>query len=282
MPTALMTIDVEDWFHPATFSHLYQRPDWDGLESRVVASTQFLLRALGEKGMVGTFFVLGWVAERHPELVRSIQRGGHEVASHGYGHEIVYKLTPEAFAQDVRKSLDVLQQITGEAVLGYRAPNFSITDWAVDILQEHGLRYDSSYFPTVGHDRYGKLECYPAKNVPVYEIKDGFYEVPLTSLQAGGKLIPWSGGNYFRVMPYPLFRWGMRRILQQRGVFNFYLHPWEVDPGQPREKRLSPIQSLRAYNNLSRIRGRYESLTADFQFTSIKDWLAEQAPITLD
>jgi len=272
-----MTIDVEDWFQPATFANTFQRSEWDGLESRVVTATRKILRILEKSEATGTFFVLGWVAERQPELVREIQRAGHEVASHGYWHHCIYDEKPDEFAKDLGKSIDVLEQITGEKVLGYRAPNFSITDWAIDIMVDAGLTYDSSYFPTIGHDRYGKLEEYPVVDAPVFPLKPGFYEIPLSSIRTGGKMIPWSGGGYFRMLPYRLFRQGVKRILRRQGSFNFYLHPWEVDPEQPRVAALPLIGKLRHYNQLTYTEERLTALTRDFRFRSVREFLQEQA-----
>lgn len=271
----MMSVDVEEWFHTRNFWHHIPRKDWDNLESRVVQSTNLILDILAENNDKSTFFILGWVAKRHPQIVKRIHQEGHEVASHGNGHDCVYDLTQDEFREDIRISTDILENITGEKVIGYRAPNFSITDWAIDILQEYGFEYDSSWFPTFTHDRYGKLVKYKTKDEPIYELKKGFYEVPMSCLKFMGKNLPWAGGGYFRLYPYPLFKGGIKRILKEQNVYNFYIHPWEFDPEQPKIKSLDKKNYFRQYNNLQNTEKNYRDMVEGFSFQTIRDFLIQ-------
>jgi polysaccharide deacetylase family protein (PEP-CTERM system associated) len=212
------------------------------------------------------------VAERHPALVRRIAAGGHEIASHGYGHDLVYSLTEEAFRADVSRCKAVLEDLTGERVRGYRAPCFSITDWAVSILQELGFEYDSSVFPTVAHDRYGRLSGVGAGQ-PVVELRPGFHEVCISCLPISGRGLPWGGGGYFRMLPYPVWRAGVNRILGSGTPYVFYLHPWEIDPGQPRVQGLGRVNYFRHYLNLARCEARFRALLDGFAWTTVREVL---------
>lgn len=276
MRELLMSIDVEDWFHTRNFLNTIPKSEWDDIPSRVENSTNLILDILGENNGKGTFFVLGWVAERIPHLVKRIQREGHEVASHGYGHDCIYDLTPEEFREDIRISTDILENLTGEKVIGYRAPNFSITDWAIDILKDFNFKYDSSWFPTVMHDRYGKIKEHNIEDKPLFELMDGFYEVPMSCYKVLNKNIPWSGGGYFRLYPHQLFQSGIHGVLKQTGVYNFYIHPWEFDPEQPRVKTLSKSNYFRQYNSLGRTESRYRDMVSNFQFKTIRSFIESQ------
>jgi polysaccharide deacetylase family protein (PEP-CTERM system associated) len=275
-----MSIDVEDWFHVENLKSAIPRGSWDGRELRVEANTDRMLAMLAEHGARSTFFVLGWVAERCPDLVRRIAAAGHEVASHGYGHQLLGELTPDSFREDVARSKAMLEDLSGQAVVGYRAPSFSITDWAIPVLRELGFRYDSSAFPTVAHDRYGKLAGVSAKQA-IAELEGGVQEVCISCLTVGSVALPWGGGGYFRLVPYPAFRRGVARIAAER-PYVFYLHPWEIDPGQPRVPDLPALHRLRHYVGINRARDRWGSLLADFRWTTIADLLAheERAPTT--
>jgi polysaccharide deacetylase family protein (PEP-CTERM system associated) len=274
---AAMSIDVEDWFQVENLKGAVPRGSWNERELRVERNTERMLDMLAGREVRGTFFVLGWVAEKLPALIRRIAAEGHEIASHGYGHDLVYSLSRDAFRSDVERSVRLLEDIGGRKVRGYRAPSFSITDWAIDVLQESGLEYDSSAFPTLGHDRYGRLEgMQPGQHI--VELRPGFSEVCVSVLPAGGRMLPWGGGGYFRLIPYPVFRWGVRRILDSGAPYVFYIHPWEIDAGQPRVKNLRWSYRFRHYNQLDRCESRFAALLHDFDWGPVADLLPARRP----
>jgi polysaccharide deacetylase family protein (PEP-CTERM system associated) len=269
-----MTFDVEDYYHVEAFQSVIQRENWDSYESRVYNSTLKILEILSRYGIKATFFILGWVAEHTPEIVKEIQAAGHEIGSHGYAHQIIYQQTPDEFAVDVRRSLEIIEGITGEKVLGFRAPSFSVTKrslWAIEILQSLGLAYDSSVFPII-HDLYGIPD---APRHP-YQIADGFWEFPMTTIRILGANLPVGGGAYLRIFPYWWTRWGIRRANSNGGPAVVYLHPWEVDPGHPKIKT-SRINQLRHYVNLEKTEDRLVALCRDFRFTSLHGLLDQVA-----
>jgi polysaccharide deacetylase family protein (PEP-CTERM system associated) len=282
--SAAMSVDVEDWFQVENLRPVIARESWESRESRVERNTERILELLEERSTHATFFILGWVAERHPGLIRRIAAAGHEIASHGYGHDLVYTLSPEEFRADVRRCKQVLEDVTGQQVLGYRAPCFSITDWAVTILQELGFEYDSSVFPTVAHDRYGRLTGVTAREA-IVELRPGFHEVCISCLPVGTLGIPWGGGGYFRIVPYRLWQAGVSRILRTGGPYMFYLHPWEIDPGQPRVEGLARISYFRHYVNLARCEPRFRELLSAFSWTTVQSvlnhWKRERAAAPL-
>lgn len=266
------TIDVEDYFHVAALSSAISRSSWETREFRVSASTERLLALLGERGITGTFFVLGWVAERVPQLVRRIAAAGHEVACHGYSHQLIYMQSQETFRDETRHAKQLLEDLIGEPVRGYRAASFSITPksrWALDTLLDIGFEYDSSIFP-VRHDRYGMPGA--ARSPGTVESPSGrrIVEFPMSTALFGGIPVPVSGGGYFRLLPYRFVRAGLRRINERDGVpFTFYLHPWEVDPQQPRMK-VGLLSRVRHYTNLDRCEDRLKRLLGEFRFTSMR------------
>lgn len=262
---AAMSIDVEDWFHVENLKCAIPRAEWARCELRVERNTMRILEILDACGARATFFVLGWVGERCPELVRSIAGAGHEVASHGYGHELVYSLRPDEFRDDILRSKHHLEDLTGRPVRGYRAPCFSITDWAVAILQEAGFDYDSSFVPTIAHDRYGRLNGMGGGE-PIVRLREGFYEASVSCMQMGRRGIPWGGGGYFRLVPYRIWCWGVRAILRSGNPYIFYLHPWEIDPGQPRVDGLDVVSRFRHRVNLDRCEGRFASFVDAFEW----------------
>lgn len=267
-PPAAMSIDVEDWFQVENLKGVVSRESWGGRELRVERNTDRMLAMMSERGVKGTCFVLGWVADKCPALVRRISAAGHEIASHGYGHDLIYSLSPGQFRADVDRSKKLLEDLTGAEVRGYRAPSFSITDWSIPILQELGFTYDSSAFPTVAHDRYGKLTgMTPGR--PIVELRPGFHEVCVSCLNIGRKGIPWGGGGYFRLMPYGVFRRGVARILGSGQPYVFYIHPWEIDAGQPRVEGLRRSHRFRHYVNLSRCERRWGALLSEFRWTTV-------------
>jgi polysaccharide deacetylase family protein (PEP-CTERM system associated) len=271
-PTA-MSIDVEDWFHVENLRCVVSRESWNRRELRVERTMDRMLELMAARDVKATCFVLGWVAERTPGLVRRLAAAGHEVASHGYHHELVHELTEGEFVADVRRSKDVLEGITGERIRGYRAPSFSLTDWAIPLLEESGFEYDSSFFPTtVTRNRYGKPTTLEGSD-GLRLGNGGLAEVPLSCLQFGGQALPWAGGGYFRLLPYRLFKSGVERILDSGKPYIFYIHPWELDSGQPRVAGLSRSQRIRHYLNLEKTESRWTALLTDFRWTTIADLL---------
>jgi polysaccharide deacetylase family protein (PEP-CTERM system associated) len=281
-----MTVDVEDYFHVSVFDGVVPRSRWESLESRVERNTDRLLQIFADAGVTATFFVLGWVAERHPGLVRRIADEGHEVASHGYAHRLVYDLTPSMFRDDIRRSKAALQNATGMAVEGYRAPSYSVTPrslWALDVLIEEGFRYDSSIFP-IHHDRYG----IPVSSRHPYRLNrpgGSIIEVPGSTVRWGVFNFPVAGGGYFRILPYPWTRWGIAQLnrVENRPAI-FYMHPWEIDPDQPRLSA-GMLSRFRHYRNLGETEGRLKRLLADFDFgpmqAVLRDVMAPSAPVPL-
>ena len=269
-----LTVDVEDYYQVEAFSQVVRREDWSKWESRVERNTNLLLEMFARHNVKATFFTLGYVAERHPELVRQIANDGHEVACHSYHHRLIYNQTPEEFRQDVRKSKQLLEDIIGVPVIGYRAPTYSITEkslWALDILIEEGFKYDSSIFPT-RHDRYGipDAERFPhVLHRPAGEI----IEFPPSTVQFGSTNIPISGGGYFRLLPYSLFKLGWQTLHRRESKpAIFFLHPWEVDPEQP----VVPGTKLNIWRhrvNLKRTEGRLNQLLNDFSFAPVRQVL---------
>jgi len=271
----VMSVDVEDWFCVYNLSRLIPYAEWDECESRVERSTMRLLDVFRSHAVEATFFVLGWVADRFPDLVKEIERSGHEVATHGYSHRLLTFMRPEEFRQDLQRSLEALAKATTREVHGFRAPSFSLTRetmWAVDILKQSGIRYDSSIFPVGFHPDYG----IPDVGLGPYRLAEGLTELPMGVAEVLGRNIPCSGGGYFRLYPYAVTRHLIRRCNQQGRPVMFYLHPWEVDPGQPRVRGLSWSKRFRHYNNLDKTEERLERLLADFSFTSAQKLIAEQ------
>jgi polysaccharide deacetylase family protein (PEP-CTERM system associated) len=267
-----LSIDVEDWFHTDCLKGVIAREAWERCELRVERNTMRLMEILEARKARATFFVLGWVAEKCPDLVRAIAAAGHEVASHGYGHEHVYSLRPSEFRSDILRSKRYLEDLTGTAVRGYRAPCFSITEWAIPILQDAGFDYDSSVVPTVAHDRYGQLNGMHAGR-PIVSLREGFYEAGISCIRVGvGKRgIPWGGGGYFRLVPYALWLAGVHAILRSGTPYIFYIHPWEIDPGQPRAAGIDLANGFRQRVNLHRCEERFASLVGAFEWMPICD-----------
>jgi polysaccharide deacetylase family protein (PEP-CTERM system associated) len=272
-----MTVDVEDYFHVSVFDGVVPRSEWEGLESRVCRNTERLLALFDEHRVRATFFVLGWVAERSPSLVRQIVAGGHEVACHSYGHRLVYDLGRAQFRDDVRRAKGVLEAAGGVPVLGYRAPSYSITPkslWALDVLIEEGFVYDASIFP-IHHDRYG-IPLSPRHPYTVAREAGTLVEVPASTVRLGPLNLPIAGGGYFRILPYGWTRWGIDRLNRSEGQpAIFYLHPWEIDPDQPR-LGTSWLGRFRHYRNLNLTESRLRALLQDFRFGRLIDVLDRQ------
>jgi polysaccharide deacetylase family protein (PEP-CTERM system associated) len=273
-----MTVDVEDYFHVSVFERTVARDRWPSLESRVRANTERLLDLFDEYSVKSTFFVLGWVAERHPSLVRTIVQRGHELASHGYGHRLVYEQSPEDFRADVRRAKGLLEDAGGVAVRGYRAPSFSVITrslWALDVLLEEQYGYDASIFP-IRHDRYGIPDA-PRWPHAITRDRGQIFEVPGTTVRLAGSNLPVAGGGYFRILPYAWTRWGMARVnTHDKQPAVFYLHPWEVDPHQPRLPATS-LGQFRHYRNLNKTEARMRRLLSDFRFGPLRSVLPECA-----
>lgn len=273
-----MTVDVEDYFHVAALAETIKVEDWERWERRVEHNTCRLLELFEEKRITATFFVLGWVAERHPRLVREIAARGHEIASHGQSHQLVYRQTPEQFRQETLRSKATLEDLLGGAVEGYRAASYSITRaslWALDILVEAGFRWDSSIFP-VRHDRYGLPGTPRWPHRLTTPSGYSLVEFPLSTWELLGYRLPIAGGGYFRLYPYRFTEFGLAQINRREGrPFIFYLHPWEIDPEQPRV-RASALSRFRHYNNLHKCEPRLRRLLDRFEFTTVRAVLESQ------
>ena len=269
-----MTVDVEDYFHVSAFDGIVSRAGWDGYESRVSRNTERLLEVFAAANVRSTFFVLGWVADKFPALVRRIADAGHEVASHGYHHQLLYVLTPQQFREDVRRAKLTLEQASGRPVLGFRAPSFSVIKsslWALDVLIEEGHVYDASIFP-IHHDRYGIPDA-PRHAHVMRRSAGSLVEMPASTVQLGRFNFPIAGGGYFRLLPYGWTRWGMRRINEiERQPVVFYMHPWEVDPDQPRME-VGRMTRWRHYGGLEKTVDRLRRLLHDFRFDSLESIL---------
>lgn len=269
-----LTIDLEDWYQVSNLEHVVSFSDWIKQEDRLEHSVGKLLDLLRTHDVKATFFVLGWNAQRHSSLIRLIAGEGHEIGTHGYAHRLVYEQRPGEFADDLRRSIDLISSASGEKVVGHRAPSFSITSestWAIDILAEHGIEYDSSIFP-IKHSRYG------IPNAPrfPYTIRCNgtpIIEYPISTVRMAGKNVPFAGGAYFRFLPYPFVRSCISRLNKQGKPVMFYLHPWELDPGQPRMD-INRKLALRCYYNIDKVEDRLARLVSDFSFGRAIDVLS--------
>jgi polysaccharide deacetylase family protein (PEP-CTERM system associated) len=270
-----LSVDVEDYFQVQAFAGVISRDDWESLPRRVERNTDRLLDIFAEAGVRGTFFTLGWVAERHPRLIRRIVADGHELASHGYSHRRADSQSSQDFRADVTKAKSILEEIGGVAVNGYRAATFSIGPknwWAFEVLAETGHTYSSSVYP-IAHDLYGMPNC---SRTAFREERSGLTEIPMTTVRYLGRNIPCSGGGYFRLLPYGFTRWAMRRVNRaDRLPCVFYLHPWEIDPSQPRQAA-APLKSrLRHYTNLGATEGRLHRLLREFRWGRMDEVFAD-------
>ncbi len=273
-----MSIDVEDYFQVSAFAPHIRREDWDALPCRVERNVDVILGLLDEAGAKATFFTLGWIAERYPQVVRRIVDNGHELASHGYGHQRASDLTPEQFRDDITRAKQLLEDLGGVAIRGYRAPSFSINRqnwWAVEELENAGYVYSSSIYP-VRHDHYGMPDAPRFPNRPNGET--GILELPPTTMPLMGRNWPAAGGGWFRLLPYSMSRWMLNRVnVQDRAPCMFYFHPWELDAGQPRQSGLSAKTRFRHYVNLQRMPDRLRQLLNDFEWDRVdRVFLPEQ------
>jgi polysaccharide deacetylase family protein (PEP-CTERM system associated) len=272
------SIDVEDYFQVAALASAISRDSWPSREYRVEKNTGKILALLAEKQVRGTFFVLGWVAERSPQLVKQIAAAGHEIACHGYSHELIYRQSRDEFLSETTRAKKHLEDLTGSAVAGYRAASFSITRqslWALDVLLDLGFEYDSSIFP-IHHDRYGIPGASEEPGLVAAPSRRTIVEFPMSAARFLGVQVPVSGGGYFRILPYWLTRTGLRQINERAGrPFTFYLHPWEVDPEQPRV-RVGAFSRFRHYTNLHRCAARLSRVLDDFSFATMREVLTQR------
>jgi polysaccharide deacetylase family protein (PEP-CTERM system associated) len=263
-----ISIDLEDWF--CAYNLRIPMNEWDSCELRVEKSTFNILRLLEKHKVKATFFVLGWIAERVPDLIKEIHNKGHEIASHGYSHRLITSMTVEEFDDDIKRSLNAIKLCINSPVLGYRAPSFTITQktlWAIDVLVNNGMKYDSSIFPIGFHPDYGIADS----PLGAHEFM-GLTEVPLSVAEIFGKRVPCSGGGYFRLFPYSITKTLMKKCNEQGRPVIFYLHPWETDIKQPR-KDMPLLNRFRHYNNLGKTEQRLDKLLSDFKFSTIKSVL---------
>ena len=291
----LLTIDVEDWFQVENFKHCIPSSSWPSYELRVEKNTHTILNLLdsnngppttdhehGEKPRA-TFFVLGWVAEHLPNLVREIYGRGHEIASHGYYHNLCNHQSPDALKKDLADSKKLLEDITGVAVYGYRAPSFSVNADILKIIEACGYLYDSSFNSFTMHSRYGDVDLSNhRKNGIAFKILDSFHELPISNLKLGKQVLPWGGGGYFRLIPSSLFNLGVKSILKKEKDYLFYFHPWEIDPGQPRLRKASEFFKFRHYVNLDKTISKLSSFIKSFKkynFVTCHEYLEIENPI---
>jgi polysaccharide deacetylase family protein (PEP-CTERM system associated) len=266
-PTNGLSVDVEDWFHVGAFEDVIAKDSWDGLTDRVERNCDEILDMFAAADVQATFFTLGWVAERHPKLMRRIAAAGHELASHGWDHARVFTLDPKSFAADLGRSRKTIEDAAGVAVTGYRAPSFSIdsrTPWAYMVLAEQGFSYSSSVAP-ITHDHYGWRDAprFAFKPLPWSDL----IEIPVTTAEFAGRRLAAGGGGFFRVLPYAFSRWAIRQVNRRdKRPAVFYFHPWEIDPGQPRVGN-APLKSrLRHYSRLEQMSGKLRQLIDEFQW----------------
>jgi polysaccharide deacetylase family protein (PEP-CTERM system associated) len=282
-----LTIDVEEYFHAHAYERAIAPADWERLPSRVLANTRRLLDLLAAAGTRATFFVLGWVAERHPALIREITAGGHELASHGYGHQLLYRQTPDEFRADLRRSLDAIRDANGaDGVLGYRAPSFSVTDetrWALDVVRELGLRYDSSIRPvSVRADpvgtrlRGGKRYGLSGMSRFATRLEGGLWEFPVSTVRLGQRNWPVGGGGYFRLLPLWATRQAIRRINHEGSPAVVYLHPWELDADEPHVPGVDWLARFRHRVNVGRTEARLKRLVAELRFAPLREVFAAE------
>ena len=277
--THAVTIDVEDYFQVAAFESLSPVDRWDSFECRVERNVEKLLELLEMRQIQATFFILGWIAQRYPGLIRKISQAGHEIASHGFNHQRINHLSQSQFREDIRSAKTLLENLTGQQVLGYRAPSFSFsehTPWTAEELLDAGYCYSSSLNP-VNHDLYG----YPGASRLPFKWDSGLLEVPVTTCHFLGRRIPCAGGGYFRLYPYPLFKRLMQRAIDQlNSPAIFYLHPWEVDPEQPRMAGAGAKSRFRHYINLDRTESRFKQLLQDFDWGTMQQTPAVQGVLS--
>jgi polysaccharide deacetylase family protein (PEP-CTERM system associated) len=274
----LLTFDVEEWFQVHNLNGVISRADWENKKSSVIKNSKHILTILKKHNVKATFFVLGWVAERFPELIKNIYSDGHEIASHGYDHDLVYNMNYDTIREDIIKSKKILEDTSGSKIIGYRAPSFSVDDRLIEILKELSFQYDSSYNAFRLNNRYGDISMPDANDGDIIKFTNGLYEIPVSSLNMFGTNIPMGGGAYFRLLPLSIFTSLVRLKLKQDGLYNFYLHPWEFEPDQPRIKKIRFDYRLRHYTGLRQTSEKFEKLIKylkrkNCEFLTIKDYI---------
>lgn len=269
--TNAISIDVEDYFQVSAFEHAIDRKNWDSLEHRVVRNMDRIFEIFSDSNVKATFFILGWVAERYPDIVSKIVQNGHELSSHGYGHQRVSDLSLEQFREDIIRAKNILEDLSGQSIQGYRAPSYSIGKkniWALEVLAETGHQYSSSIYP-IKHDHYGYPE---APRFAFRDQKTGLIEIPITTMKVFSRLFPAGGGGFFRFYPYPVSKWAINRVNRQDNQPTvFYMHPWEIDIDQPRQQNISRKSQFRHYLNLNKTESRLKQLLKDFNWGRMDD-----------
>lgn len=271
-----ISVDIEDWFQVGAFETVIGRDSWDARAHRVEANSDTVLALFADADVKATFFILGWVAERYPALIRRIAEAGHEIASHGYDHARVFTMDAKSFAQDLEKTRKILEDTSGEAITGYRAPSFSIdprTPWAHRVLADQGYRYSSSVVP-IAHDHYGWPGTPRFAWRPVAD--SDLVELPVTTATFAGRTLAAGGGGFFRLLPYRFSRWAIRQVNAEAHPAIIYFHPWEIDPAQPFVAEAPLKSKIRHYSRLSAMAGKLERLMGEFQFGRMDALVAEE------
>ena len=274
-----LSFDIEEWFQVENLKRAITRNDWKAKKSSVVKNTDLILEILDKHNIYATFFILGWVAEKNPGLVKKISSSGHEIASHGMGHELTYNLTDKELEEDISISKKILEDLSGKMVQGYRAPNFSVNDRLVRILIKNELKYDSSYNPFSLNKRYGSITMSMKRIGNIFKIEDRLFEIPISSLNILSFPLPFGGGAYFRIIPSRIFIKSVKNIIYQEKFYNFYLHPWEFEPDQPRIKNIKLNYKIRHYTGLSKTLIKFDNFLynlkdIDCQFMRMSDYLS--------
>lgn len=275
-----MTVDVEEWFQVENLKSYVSQDEWTSYPGTVATNIDIILNLFEKENVLATFFILGWIAEQYPDMVKKIFDHGHEIASHGYGHSITNVLNADQLYNDIKKSKEILEDIVENPIVGYRAPNFSINNKVVDILKNLNFNYDSSYNPFQLHGRYGTIDDENLKDGNIIKLENGLYEVPISTLKSNGLTIPIGGGAYFRIMPYPIFRYLVNKQIEKKNFYNFYLHPWEFEPGQPKIENLRWDYKFRHYTNLDKTEKRLVKFikflkNQNCRFLTIKEYIQE-------
>ena len=284
MRSCILTVDVEEWFQVENLKSAISRDNWETLKSSVALNIDHILELFLKHNVQATFFILGWVAERNPLMIKRIFDNGHEIASHGYGHKISGSLQNGLLREDIQKSKHILEDLTGIPITGYRAPNFSVNDEVIDIIKDLGFTYDSSYNPFQMHSRYGHFDRYTIRDSNIFNLGNGLFEIPIASYKFGRFHIPIGGGAYFRIFPYVLFKYLALAKGRRDGLYNFYTHPWEFEPDQPRINDISFNHRLRHYTGLKKTANRLEKLIAvfkqkDFKFITMQEYVKAEIKI---
>jgi polysaccharide deacetylase family protein (PEP-CTERM system associated) len=270
----MFTVDLEEWFQVERLSGVISMKDWENYEMRSQRNTEQLLTLFRESGTKATFFVLGWVAERVPDLILRIKEEGHEIACHGYSHQILFQVSRDEFERDLVKAKRIIEDMTGDSLQGYRAPSFSIVEYVPEVLHRNGFTYDSSLYPISVRGRYGSVNAESiGGRSSICRFGNGLLEVPVGTLKLLGCEFPWGGGGYFRLYPYPVFEKGLQKVRRDKLGFTFYIHPWELDPEQPRVKGLRAKDRLMHYASLSTTIEKVGRLLTSFKFVSVTEGL---------